>query len=115
MDKLGLLTVMPVALVLLVGWLRQPALDVFRVDARGLGHEHATLWRRQRRAIGAAIASLFDRLDGFRLQVALLMRHPVIRPMSIAAALLLAVFVAPACAAPFAMGTLTEGSTRVNS
>lgn len=49
------LTVIPFVLAFLVGVASLPALNVVRVDARGLGHEHAQPWR-------ARLRTLRDRL-----------------------------------------------------
>lgn len=110
MTTPAVLFLLPVAVVLLLGALRRPALNVFRVDARGLGHEHWTPRRRVSQAVSEAIARGYDRFDRLRLGLMLALRHPLFRPGLCVAALLMAVFVTPMAAAPFAMGVLTEGS-----
>jgi hypothetical protein len=37
--------ILPVLMVLLIGFLTLPALNIFRGDARGMGHEHGQPWR----------------------------------------------------------------------
>lgn len=107
MTTPAVISLLPVAVVLLLGALRRPALNIFRVDARGLGHEHWTP-RRAKQSLGDAIARGYDRLDRLRLGLMLALRHPFFKH-GLAVTALLVAFVMPAAALPFAMGVLTEG------
>jgi hypothetical protein len=108
---------LPAMLSLLVGFLVMPALNVVRVDARGMGTEHASPWRS--RANGLAAAALVRDRDGARPSLGRLHRrferlsaHPLFRPAVAAAVIVLvALFDHKALfAAPVIFGaTATEG------
>jgi hypothetical protein len=97
-----------VMLTLLIGYLLMPALNIFRVNARGLGDEHASPWRARLNSfldrLGTAASTLhraFERAS----------RHWLFRPAVAFAALMLAILIGSQSlmAAPFVFGALTEG------
>lgn len=101
-------TVVPIFLALLVGVLQQPALNIFKVNARGLGHEHAQPWRSKAKAVADALR--FD-ISHARATLIMLTRHPLFHPATAAAAVALSFVMNGAAlfAAPALMGVLTEG------
>lgn len=101
-------TVIPVFLALLVGVVSQPALNIFQVNARGLGHEHGQPWRSKARVVADALRSDFTHA---RATLIMLSRHPLFSPAAAAAAVALSFVVNGAAlfAAPAVFGTLTEG------
>lgn len=105
-------TLMPVLLALFAGVLSLPALNIFRVDARGRGHEHAQPWRSKAAAVADAVflfaATRFSRL---RDRLVRLTRHPLFSPAAAGAVVALAVLVNASTlfAAPVVFATLSEG------
>ncbi len=101
-------TVIPIILALLVGALSLPALNIFQVNARGLGHEHGQPWRKAAKTIADALR--FDFAHA-RATFVMLSRHPLFSPATAGAALGLAFLVNGAAlfAAPLLTGVLTEG------
>jgi hypothetical protein len=106
-------SLMPALVAVFLGAVLRPALNIFRVDARGLGHEHAQPWRSKARAIADAAGRIAARMFGPALtRLASLSRSPLFSPAMAAVAVILAVVVNHAAlfAAPIAMGTLIEGT-----
>lgn len=107
---------LPAMLSLLVGYLVMPALNVVRVDARGMGTEHASPWRSRAKGLAAAVASVLTLALSFlgRLhrRFERMSRHPLFRPaIATAVILLIACFDHRSLfAAPVVFGaTATEG------
>lgn len=86
---------LPATLSLLVGYLVMPALNVVRVDARGMGTEHASPWRSRANGLAAAGASLLALaltfLGRLHRRLERMSRHPLFRPAVAAAVLALVV------------------------
>jgi len=103
-------TVMPVLLALLVGVMSLPPLNIFRVDARGLGHEHAAPWRRSSLFTAPALI-VATWLRRVRSRLTRLQSHTLFKPTLAAATLAIAAWLGPASvfASPVLMGALSEG------
>lgn len=109
-------TFLPAMLSLLIGFLTMPALNVVRVDARGMGTEHASPWRARANGLaGAALSLLATALASigrWHRRFERMSRHPLFKPMVAVAALALVALVDHKAlfAAPIIFGaTATEG------
>lgn len=107
---------LPAMLGMLVGLLTMPALNVVRVDARGLGTEHASHWRTRTNGIAASAVAMcvlaLTWLGRVRRRFERLSRHPLFRPaVALAVVMIIVLFDHRALmAAPIAFGaTATEG------
>lgn len=105
------LTVMPTQLALFMGVLLLPALNIFRVDSRGLGHEHALPWRQRTSGVAGLIMAMLTFRARMRLALSRAQRARWFMPAATLAAVLLALVINRdlVAAAPIAMTTLTEG------
>jgi hypothetical protein len=107
---------LPALLSLLVGYLVMPALSIVRVDARGMGTEHASPWRTRANGIAAAVASTLALaltfLGRLHRRLEQMSRSPLFRPAVALAMLALVALVDHKAlfAAPFIFGaTASEG------
>lgn len=108
---------LPAMLTLLIGFMVMPALNVVRVDARGMGTEHASPWRTCANGLTAAAVALIamglTALGRLRRRIERASAHPLFKPIVAGVAVLIVAMVfnyAALFAAPAIFGaTLTEG------
>lgn len=74
---------------LFLGMLKMIPLNVVRVDARGMGHEHAQPWRSKADGLVAPLLAITSWLSRVRAWLAPLRRHPLFSPALIALTLIL--------------------------
>ncbi len=103
------LTVMPVLIALFTSVMNLAPLNIVRVDARGLGHEHASPWRRK--SLFAQAASMAQALGRFGRTLSRLHAHTWFKPAIAGATLALMALLGPGSifASPLIIGALTEG------
>lgn len=103
-------TVIPFLLAFFVGLVHQPATNVVKVDARGMGIEHEQPWLHNSNGLEPVDCSLMMRL---RIGFQCVKRHVLFKPLVAAAASLIVALVVDVhllYASPLAIGaTLTEG------
>lgn len=106
-------TVISAALALAVGFLAMPALNIVKVDARGMGHERTLPWQTRSNGLAASIlAGAVAALSVFGRYLTRAQQHPLFRPALGLAAIFLLSLVHPKAiwAAPVILGaTATEG------
>lgn len=101
--------ILPVALVLLIGFLLMPMLNVVRVDARGMGTERDQPWRSKAKGLMAAAGCALTFLELLHRRLA---RHPLFKPLVAAGAVALVALlnIHVLMAMPIiGMSSLTEG------
>jgi hypothetical protein len=104
------LTVMPALLALYVAFMNLPPLNILRVDARGMGHEHAQPWRTKARGLLAPMFTALTACERVLARLVRLKRHPLFSPAAIAVTILLVLLLnANAIYALPVVGVLTEG------
>lgn len=103
------LTVMPVLIALFSSVMNLVPLNIVRVDARGLGHEHASPWRRK--SLFAQAASMAQALGRFGRTWSRLHAHTWFKPAIAGATLAIMALLGPGSifASPLIIGALTEG------
>ncbi len=101
-------------LALFIGFVLMPALAIVKVTHGGMGIEHEQSWRRVPLAMASMLAALRTRATGllsrWQVRFVALRTHSLFQPVAVAMAICVFVLHAHlALAAPFLMGTLTEG------